>query len=111
MTIVILKASALTFYTILSNAPVIAVLFGIAKGFGFEDLLRKEIIEKFSDQKEIGNKLIHFADAWLHNVQGGVIAGIGVLTLLWSVFGILNNIETNLNAIWKTKFSRTYARR
>ena len=31
-----LKASALTFYSLLSIVPVFAMMFGIAKGFGFE---------------------------------------------------------------------------
>ena len=34
-----LRASALTLYTLLSIVPVIALLFGIAKGFGFEKKL------------------------------------------------------------------------
>ena len=35
----ILRASALTFYTLLSIVPVAAMAFGIAKGFGFEKIL------------------------------------------------------------------------
>ena len=35
----ILRASALTFYTLLSIVPILAMAFGIAKGFGFEVLL------------------------------------------------------------------------
>jgi membrane protein len=34
-----LRASALTLYSILSIVPVIAMLFGISKGFGFEKML------------------------------------------------------------------------
>jgi membrane protein len=105
------KASALTFYTLLSIVPVFAVLFGIAKGFGFEKALEEEITTHFYEQQEIVDKLIQFAYSWLHSVQGGVIAGIGIVVLLWSVFGLLNNIETALNSIWKTRVSRTYSRK
>lgn len=105
------KASALTFYSLLSIVPVLAVLFGIAKGFGFEKALETEISERFYEQKEVVNKLIQFAYSFLQNAQGGVIAGIGTIALLWSVFGLLSNIETSLNSIWKTRLSRPYARK
>lgn len=105
------KASALTFYSLLSIVPVLAVLFGIAKGFGFETALEEEISQRFSEQREIVDKLIQFAYSWLHNAQGGLIAGIGTIALFWSVFGLLSNIETALNAIWKTRFSRPYTRK
>ncbi|WP_068469475.1 YihY/virulence factor BrkB family protein [Candidatus Protochlamydia phocaeensis] len=105
------KASALTFYSLLSIVPVFAVLFGIAKGFGFEKALESEINERFYEQREIVEKLIEFSYSWLKTVQGGVIAGIGTITLLWSVFGLLNNIETTLNSIWKTRISRPYSRK
>lgn len=105
------KASALTYYSLLSIVPVLAVLFGIAKGFGFEQALETEIQQQFYDQKELLDKLIEFAYSWLENVRGGVIAGIGTIALLWSVLGLLNNIESALNAIWKTPTSRPYARK
>jgi len=105
------KASALTFYSLLSIIPVLAVLFGIAKGFGFEQALETEINVRFAEQREIIAKLIQLAYSWLLNAEGGVIAGIGTVVLLWSVFGLLSNIETALNAIWKTRYSRPYARK
>lgn len=105
------KASALTFYSLLSIVPILAVLFGIAKGFGFENDLQIEITEHFSEQQEIIEKLIQFAHSWLLTVKGGVIAGIGTFALLWSVFGLLSNIETALNSIWKTRISRSYSRK
>lgn len=105
------KASALTFYSLLSIVPVLAVLFGIAKGFGFEKALEFEISERFAEQRELMEKLIQFAYSWLQNVQGGIIAGIGTFALFWSVLGLLSSIETALNAIWKTPISRTIGRR
>jgi membrane protein len=105
------KASALTFYTLLSVVPVLAVLIGIAKGFGFEHALESEISSHFYEQQEVVDKLIQFAYSWLKSAQGGVIAGVGTAALLWSVFGLLNNIETALNAIWKTSIPRPYTRK
>lgn len=105
------KASALTFYSLLSIVPVFAVFFGIAKGFGFEHALENEISTRFFEQHEVTDKLIQFAYSWLQSVKGGVIAGVGTLVLLWSVIGLLNNIETALNSIWKVSISRSYTRK
>lgn len=105
------KASALTFYSLLSIVPVLAVVFGIAKGFGFNKALELEINERFAEQHELVEKLIEFAYSWLQNVQGGVIAGIGTIALFWSVLGLLSNIENALNAIWKIPVSRPYGRK
>lgn len=105
------KASALTFYSLLSIVPVLAVLFGIAKGFGFEKALEFELNQQFSEHGEFVEKLIEYAYAWLQTVKGGLIAGIGTITLLWTVFGLLSSIESVLNAIWKTRNARTYGRK
>lgn len=105
------KASALSFYSLLSIVPVLAVLFGIAKGFGFEKALELDINEKFAEQRELIHKLIEFAYSWLQNVQGGIIAGIGTVALLWTVLGLLSNIESTLNAIWKMPVSRSITRK
>jgi membrane protein len=56
-----LRASALTLYSILSIVPVIAMLFGIAKGFGFETMLEKRLLEQAPDQDTMVLQLISFA--------------------------------------------------
>jgi membrane protein len=105
------QASALTFFSLLSIVPFVAVLFGIAKGFGFEQALESEILEQFAEQPEVAHKLIQFAYSWLQSVKGGLIAGVGTFLLFWTVVGLLNNIEAALNLIWKTKISRSYTRK
>lgn len=105
------KASALTFYSLLSIVPVLAVAFGIAKGFGFEKHLEKQIAEKFLEQPEISEKLISFAYNTLQNTQSGLIAGVGLILLFWSVLKLLSNIESSFNAIWKVPKARTFSRR
>jgi len=107
------RASSLTFNTLLSIVPVVAILFGIAKGFGFEALLRREILEKFPGQaqQEILTKVIGFAESMLETAKGGVIAGIGVVILLWSVINVLSHIEASLNDIWEIKQHRSWGRK
>jgi len=107
------RASSLTFYTLLSIVPVAAMLFGIAKGFGFEKLLRKELFERFPGdaQQEVLTKVIEFAESMLEATKGGLIAGIGLIVLFWSVIKVLSNIEASLNDIWEIKENRTWGRK
>lgn len=102
------KASALAFYTALSIVPVLAVVLGIARGFGFGQNLETDLSTQLFQQPEVKDKLIQFAHSWLHNVEGGVIAGVGTLVLLWSVISLLVSIENSLNEIWKIKKGRSF---
>lgn len=106
-----LSASALTFYSLLSFVPIVALAFGIAKGFGFEELLEKQLMEKFSGQEEILGQVIEFANALLENTRGGMIAGIGVAVLFWSVLKVLGHIERSFNDVWEIKEARSFGRK
>ena len=48
-----LRASALTYFTMLSIVPVLALIFGIARGFGIESLIQEELMKNFEGQREI----------------------------------------------------------
>jgi membrane protein len=106
-----MKASALTFYSVLSVVPVIAVFFGIAKGFGFDKKLQAQLLVKFSGQKDVLLKVFEFSDSMLQKTNGGVVAGIGVGLLFWSVVKVLGHIEDSFNDIWKVGKPRTIARK
>lgn len=106
-----LKASALTFYTLIVIVPFLAVAFGIANGFGFSDYLEAELTETFEQQSEVVKYAIQFARAMLRTTQGNVIAGVGLITLLWSNLSMLGNIESALNDIWKVKKSRSWKKK
>lgn len=106
-----LQASALTFYFLLSVVPVLAMVLGIARGFGLETILEARIMETFQEQQEIAATLIQFAHSMLEQLKGGVIAGIGLVLLLWTVIRVLSNIEKSFNEIWGIKKSRSPGRK
>lgn len=106
-----LRASALTFFSLLSVVPVVAMAFGIAKGFGFEEVLEKKLMTQLQGQEEVAAKIIGFAQSFLENTQGGVIAGVGIAILFWTVIKVLGNIENSFNDIWGIKKSRAFGRK
>ena len=46
----------------------------------------------------------------LENTKGGMIAGIGIVVLIWSVIKVLGNIESAFNHIWNVR-SRPFIRK
>ncbi len=107
----VLRASALTLYTLLAIVPIIAMLFGIAKGFGLEKILEQQIFEQIPHQETTVLNLINFAQKLLESTKGEVVAGIGVIVLLWSAINMISSIEESFNAIWKVKQARTLGRK
>lgn len=65
------RASALTFYSLLSVVPVLAMLFGIAKGFGLEKRVEGAILESFKGQEEVAQRIVTFANSLLENSRAG----------------------------------------
>lgn len=106
-----LRASALTFYTLLSVIPVAAIAFAIAKGFGFDQNLEQLITDKFQSQQELLNELLPIARNALQETSGGYIAGLGVIILFWSIMSLFNRIESSFNHIWQIKSSRPWYRK
>jgi membrane protein len=106
-----LRASALTYYTVLSVVPVLAMAFAVAKGFGFEETLRERIMSTSEQNREVLLYLFQFAENALANVQGGLIAGIGVIMLLYSVVRMLSLIEESFNAVWMVGKARSWLRK
>jgi membrane protein len=106
-----LRAKALTFYSLMSVVPLAAFAFGIAKGFGMQERLKVEILNSIKEQEEILNRIIGFADSMLEQTKGGLIAGIGVVVLIYTVFNLLQNIEESFNEIWGVSHSRSFTRK
>lgn len=106
-----LRAAALTYFTLMSIVPVLAVALGLARGFGFAKILENVVEDQLREQPDIAQYIINFAYSLLETTSSGVIAGIGVILLLWSVYNILGNIEEALNNIWRVPNPRSWVRK
>ncbi|GAB6010652.1 YihY/virulence factor BrkB family protein [Viscerimonas tarda] len=104
------RAGALTYNTLLSIVPMLAVLFAIAGGFGFQNIVKSELFSYFEGQREILEKAMVFVDKSLQYASGGVFLGVGLIMLLYTVISLMSNIEANFNITWRVKESRPYYR-
>ena len=105
------RASALTYSTMLAIVPLLAVLLGIAKGFGFQNTVREELLDYFPGHQLELDKAFEFVDSYLAQAQGGVIIGIGLILLLYTVISLISSIEDTFNDIWQINKSRPWFRK
>ncbi len=105
------KASALTYSTLLSIVPLLAVLLGIAKGFGFQGTVRQELFDYFPGHEMELNKAFEFVESYLAQTQGGVIIGVGLILLFYTVINLISSVEDTFNDIWQIQKSRPWYRK
>jgi len=105
------RASALTFFTLLSVVPVIAILFAIARGFGYQMVVQNYVVDKLQNHPDIAQNIINFANSYLETIKGGAIAFVGIIILLWITIKLLSNVEISFNDIWGIKKQRGFANR
>ena len=106
-----LRAMGLVYTTLLSLVPLLAVSFSVLKGFGvhnqIEPLLSNFLTPLGPKGEEISAKVIGFVG----NIKIGVLGTLGLSMLFYTVISLIQKIESALNAIWKIKKSRSFARR
>ena len=105
------RAVLLTYYTLFSIVPLAALLFGIAKGFSLEKNLQEVINSRAANHRELLGYIHEFAERTLAEASGGVVAGIGVAALLWTVFWLITNIEQAFNSVWDLPAGRSWWRK
>ena len=86
------KASALTYSTLLAIVPILAILFAIARGFGFANLMESQVRHGFSGVSNTTEVLLQFVDSYLAQTKSGVFIGVGLVLLLWTVVNLTSNI-------------------
>lgn len=105
------RASALTYNTLLASVPFLAVLLGIAKGFGFQSTVRQELLDYFPGHEMELMKAFEFGESFLAEVQGGIIIGVGLILLFYTVINLISSIEDTFNDIWQIQKSRAWHRK
>lgn len=105
-------ASALTYNTLLAAVPVMAIIFAVARGFGFDNLIEKRIRTSLEmAPPEITDTILSFVERYLEHTKSGIFLGVGILLLFYTIVNLTMNIETAFNTIWCVRSSRNIYRR
>ena len=105
------RAAALTFNTLLAIVPALALVFAVAKGFGFQTIVQSQLFDYFPAQREALEQAMTFVDSYLAQTKDGIFVGVGILFLMWSVVSLLNSVETTFNDIWQVSKQRSIYRK
>ncbi len=106
-----IRASALTYYSMLAMVPFLIVALGIANSFGYKEYLLGQLTTAFAGREQVLETILNFAENFLANTSSGWFAAIGMIALIWTVVGIFISIEDSFNDIWQVNKSRHFARR
>lgn len=104
------SASALTYSTLLAIVPILAVVFAIARGFGYNKYIEAWFREALASQPQAAETIIGFVNSYLVHTKSGIFLGIGLVFMLWTVIMLINNIEQTFNYIWQVKKPRSLFR-
>ncbi|MDE6256633.1 MAG: YihY/virulence factor BrkB family protein [Muribaculaceae bacterium] len=103
-----IRSMALTYYTVLSLVPALALLVAIGRGFGMSDTMQGELYNMFPSQSKVISTCMKFVDSYLNEATQGVFVGVGIVMLLWTIISLLSYIEDAFNTIWDVKEGRTF---
>ena len=106
---IVVRASALTYSTLLSIIPILAILFAIARGFGFDSIIEGLFRNNLS--KHQAELVITWINSYLQHARSGIFIGIGIVMLLWTILILTDNIERSFNTIWQVKRPRSVFRK
>jgi len=105
---VLLHASALTYVTLLSLVPFLALAFAILTGLGVPRKLEPWIMGRISaGSEEIAQRILTYID----NIKVGSLGTVGVIGLLITVVLVMGNIERAFNHIWGVDRPRRWTRK
>ncbi|WP_308007926.1 YihY/virulence factor BrkB family protein [uncultured Prevotella sp.] len=104
------NAAALTYSTLLAIVPILAVVFAIARGFGYNKYIEEWFRNVLSSQPQAAETIIGFVNSYLIHTKSGIILGIGLVFMLWTVTMLIRNIELAFNNIWQVKKPRSFFR-
>jgi len=106
-----LQAMALAFKTLVSLAPLLAVIFSILKGFGVHNRMEPALAEALAPLGEKGSEVTTQLIGFVDKMSAGTLGSIGLVTLLFTVISLMGTIEQAFNRIWHVRSPRKLARK
>ncbi len=107
---VLTQAAALTYSSLLALVPIMAVVFAIARGFGYNKYIEVWFRDAFASQPQAVEIIIGFVNSYLVHTKSGIFLGVGLVFMLYTVLMLVSNIEATFNEIWQVKKPRSIFR-
>lgn len=107
------RAGALTYVTIFSLVPTLAVAFAMFRAFGGMAQTRDALLAALMRYLAVGvrDEVTQGVDRMLTNINSGAIGATGLLFLIIAMVSLLSSIEDVFNEIWGVQRPRSYFER
>ena len=109
--VLVVRANSLSFALLFAFIPMMALIYAIARGFGFEEIVKSTISSSFLAEANVAPVLLEWIERYLETARDGLFLGIGLIVLIWAVYAFFNMLENSFNSIWNVKQSRSFTRR
>ena len=68
-----MSAAQLTYNTLMAIIPVFAIVYAIASGFGFGDVIIEECRKAFRAQPQVAEALVSLSKNYIHYTHTGIV--------------------------------------
>jgi membrane protein len=108
-----MRAHALTFRTLLSLVPLLAVAFSLFQAFGGleagEETLREALARNLAPGAAA--TAMEYVEGFVSRISAGAIGGTAVVFLFLTVVSLLSSMESSMNALWGIEKGRSFLSR
>ena len=105
-----LRAMGLTFTTLLSLVPFLAVTVSVLKAFGVQNELEPFLAQALKPLGAGGVEITSRMISFVNSLRVGVLGALGLAFLFVTVISLISKIEDSLNYIWRIRHSRSVDR-
>jgi membrane protein len=106
-----LHAMSLVYTTLISLVPLLAVSFSVLKAFKVQDQVEPFLIEFLAPLGAKGLEVSTTIIGFIDNMNVGVLGGVGLSVLFYTVVSLIQKIEQTFNHIWHIGSTRGFLRR
>ncbi|UCE82340.1 MAG: YihY family inner membrane protein [Deltaproteobacteria bacterium] len=104
----LLRASGLTYTTLLTLVPLLALMFALLKGLGIQRALEPFVLERLTGGSlAITERIMEYVS----RIHVGSLGTLGISFLFVTMVLVLTNIEMAFNQIWEVERGRPWLRR
>jgi membrane protein len=106
-----LNAMSLSYITLLSMVPLLAVAFSVLKAFGSQSIIEPFLLSVMAPLGEAADELTARILDFVNNIRVGVLGAVGVALLFYTVIALMQKIERVFNRIWHVHRMRSLSSR
>ncbi|MBC2715109.1 MAG: YihY family inner membrane protein [Desulfobacteraceae bacterium] len=105
---ILLRASALSYSTLLAIVPLLAIAFSMLKGLGFHSRLEHVLINYLTaEQEELTSRIIEY----IANTNFKALGAFGTALLIYASVMMISNVERTFNEFWGVPQQRSISRK